>query len=312
MKKMQESRRAFLKKSAVGAGVCLTLPFASAFSAETGEAGATASAATVPTVTLNNGVAMPLAGLGTYGLKGKDGQKALEAAIATGYRLFDTAQMYKNEDTVGAAIKASGVSPREFFITTKLSSDMNFEETLKSFDASMKLLGLDVLDLLLIHSDYPQSADMYRAMEKLYDEKRIRALGISNFKAEKYTEFLRHCQVVPAVNQCQTHLFHQQKALREAMAPYKTVLESWSPFMAGRQSFFSNGVLGEVANKHGKTPAQVALRFLVEQNIVVIPKTEKPARMKENLAIFDFALDDDDRARLSALDTGKSAFGWDD
>ncbi len=311
MKKIQHTRRAFLKKSAIGAGLCFALPF-SAFSAETAEKVALPNAASIPTLTLNNGVAMPLAGLGTYGLKGKDGQKAMEAAIATGYRLIDTAQMYRNEDTVGAAIKASGVSLREFFITTKLSSDMNFEETLKSFDSSMARLGLEVLDLLLIHSDYPQSAQMYRAMEKLYDEKRIRALGISNFKAEKYTEFLKTCQVVPAVNQCQTHLFQQQKPLREAMAPYKTVLESWSPFMAGRQRFFSNGVLNEVAEKHAKTPAQVALRFLVEQNIVVIPKTEKPARMKENLAIFDFNLDDDDRARLSALDTGKSAFGWDD
>ncbi len=311
MKKIQHTRRAFLKKSAIGAGLCFALPF-SAFSAETAEKVALPNAASIPTLTLNNGVAMPLAGLGTYGLKGKDGQKAMEAAIATGYRLIDTAQMYRNEDTVGAAIKASGVSLREFFITTKLSSDMNFEETLKSFDASMARLGLEVLDLLLIHSDYPQSAQMYRAMEKLYDEKRIRALGISNFKAEKYTEFLKTCQVVPAVNQCQTHLFQQQKPLRQAMAPYKTVLESWSPFMAGRQRFFSNGVLNEVAEKHAKTPAQVALRFLVEQNIVVIPKTEKPARMKENLAIFDFNLDDDDRARLSALDTGKSAFGWDD
>lgn len=311
MKKIQHTRRAFLKKSAIGAGLCFALPF-SAFSAETAEKVALPNAASIPTLTLNNGVAMPLAGLGTYGLKGKDGQKAMEAAIATGYRLIDTAQMYRNEDTVGAAIKASGVSLREFFITTKLSSDMNFEETLKSFDSSMARLGLEVLDLLLIHSDYPQSAQMYRAMEKLYDEKRIRALGISNFKAEKYTEFLKTCQVVPAVNQCQTHLFQQQKPLREVMAPYKTVLESWSPFMAGRQRFFSNGVLNEVAEKHAKTPAQVALRFLVEQNIVVIPKTEKPERMKENLAIFDFNLDDDDRARLSALDTGKSAFGWDD
>ena len=311
MKKIQHTRRVFLKKSAIGAGLCFALPF-SAFSAETAEKVALPNAASIPTLTLNNGVAMPLAGLGTYGLKGKDGQKAMEAAIATGYRLIDTAQMYRNEDTVGAAIKASGVSLREFFITTKLSSDMNFEETLKSFDSSMARLGLEVLDLLLIHSDYPQSAQMYRAMEKLYDEKRIRALGISNFKAEKYTEFLKTCQVVPAVNQCQTHLFQQQKPLREAMAPYKTVLESWSPFMAGGQRFFSNGVLNEVAEKHAKTPAQVALRFLVEQNIVVIPKTEKPERMKENLAIFDFNLDDDDRARLSALDTGKSAFGWDD
>lgn len=311
MKKIQHTRRVFLKKSAIGAGLCFALPF-SAFSAETAEKVALPNAASIPTLTLNNGVAMPLAGLGTYGLKGKDGQKAMEAAIATGYRLIDTAQMYRNEDTVGAAIKASGVSLREFFITTKLSSDMNFEETLKSFDSSMARLGLEVLDLLLIHSDYPQSAQMYRAMEKLYDEKRIRALGISNFKAEKYTEFLKTCQVVPAVNQCQTHLFQQQKPLREVMAPYKTVLESWSPFMAGRQRFFSNGVLNEVAEKHAKTPAQVALRFLVEQNIVVIPKTEKPERMKENLAIFDFNLDDDDRARLSALDTGKSAFGWDD
>ncbi len=309
MKKMQQSRRDFLQKSAAlsAASLCFSLPF-SAFASEPTGGGKTG----VPTISLNNGVAMPLAGLGTYNLKGKDGQAAIEAAIAAGYRLIDTAQMYGNEDVVGAAVKASGVAASEFFITTKLSSDMGFDETLKSFDESMARLGLETLDLLLIHSAYPQSAAMYAAMEKLYAEKRIRALGISNFNAEKFAAFVKNVKVVPAVNQCQTHLFHQQKPLRAAMAPFNTVLESWSPLMAGRSGFLENAVLGEVAKKHNKTPAQVALRFLALQNIVVIPKTQNPARMKENLAIFDFDLDADDLTVLEALDTGKSAFGWDD
>ncbi len=299
---MQKARRTFLKQTLL-ASACFSLPFL----------GKTAMAEdfSVPNITLNNGVQMPLAGLGTYGLKGKNGQSVMETAMAMGYRLFDSAQMYQNEDAVGAAVKASGIKREELFITTKLSEDMNFEETLKSFDASMKRLNLEVLDLLLIHSAYPQSGEMYRAMEKLYAEKRVRALGVSNFKAEKFSSFVKDCTILPAVNQCQTHIFQQQKALRAALEPFQTYLESWSPFVGGRRDFFENAVLRAIAQKHQKTPAQIALKFLVEQNIIVIPKTEKKERLKENLAIFNFSLDEDDRARLSALDTAKSAFAWD-
>ena len=261
--------------------------------------------------TLNNGVKMPILGLGTYGLRGNDGQKAISQAIQIGYRLIDTAQMYGNEAQVGAAVASSGVARSEFFITTKLSSDMNYDETFVRFDESMKKLRLDFVDLLLIHANYASSKQMYKAMERLYKDGRIRALGISNFNAAAYNDFISSCEIMPAVNQCQTHIFYQQKPLRKAMSKHKTILESWSPFMAGRNDFFKNETLMKIAAKHGKSVAQVALRFLIEQGIVVIPKTSKEHRMRENIAVFDFALDESDKKTLVAMDTNKSAFGWD-
>lgn len=261
--------------------------------------------------TLNNGVKMPILGLGTYGLRGNDGQKAISQAIQIGYRLIDTAQMYGNEAQVGAAVASSGVARSEFFITTKLSSDMSYDETFVRFDESMKKLRLDFVDLLLIHANYASSKQMYKAMERLYKDGRIRALGISNFNAAAYNDFIGSCEIMPAVNQCQTHIFYQQKPLRKAMSKHKTILESWSPFMAGRNDFFKNETLMKIAAKHDKSVAQVALRFLIEQGIVVIPKTSKEHRMRENIAVFDFALDESDKKTLVAMDTNKSAFGWD-
>lgn len=262
-------------------------------------------------VTLNNNIKMPILGLGTYDLRGKSGQNAISQAIQVGYRLIDTAQMYGNESEVGNAVASSGVSRNEFFITTKLSSDMSYDETLRSFDESMRKLRLEFVDLLLIHAHYSGSKQMYKAMEQLYKDGRIRALGVSNFNASVFTHFVKSCEVIPAVNQCQTHIFYQQKALREAMQKYGTILESWSPFMAGRNNFFKNETLMKIAQKHRKSVAQVALRFLIEQGIVVIPKTSKEQRMRENIAVFDFALDESDKKTLNAMDTNKSAFGWD-
>lgn len=262
-------------------------------------------------LTLNNGVKMPILGYGTSRMSGKEAQRAIGEAIKVGYRLIDTAQMYGNEAQVGTAVAQSGVKRDEFFITTKLSSDMSYDETLRSFDESMKRLGLDFLDLLLIHSPYTQAPAMYQAMEKLYKQGRIRALGISNFKPSVYENFVKNCEIIPAVNQCQTHIFHQQKPLRQTMARHGTILESWSPFVAGRSDFFSNPALQKIAANYGKSVAQIALRFLIEQNIIVIPKSANSQRMCENFAVFDFALKDEDTKALIAMDTGKSAFGWD-
>ena len=264
----------------------------------------------MPFVMLNNGVKMPILGLGTYGLRGNEGQKAMETAIKIGYRLIDTAQMYGNEAEVGGAVANSGVARDEFFITTKLSSDMSYDKTLKSFDESMKKLRLQRLDLLLIHSPYSNAKQMYKAMERLYKDGRISALGISNFNAKAYSDFVGSCEVVPAVNQCQTHIFYQQKPLRAAMQARGTILESWSPFVAGKNNFFKNETLLKIAAKHGKSVAQVALRFLIEQGIVVIPKSSNEGRLRENFSIFDFALDASDTKTLSAMDTNKSSFGW--
>ena len=264
-------------------------------------------------LTLNNGIKMPILGLGTYGLSGKSGQEAISQALQVGYRLIDTAQMYGNEREVGNAVaNALSESKREeFFITTKLSSNMSYDETLRAFEASMKKLRLDRLDLLLIHDTYRNAKQMYKAMERLYKEGAIRALGISNFKQKDLADFIKDCEVIPAINQCQTHIFHQQKFLREVMKKQGILLQSWSPFVAGKNDFFHNATLLQIAKKHNKTVAQVALRFLIEQGIVVIPKTSKRERMQENIAVFDFALDEGDRATLNAMDTNTSQFGWD-
>lgn len=262
-------------------------------------------------ITLNNNIKMPILGLGTYDLRGKSGESAISQAIQIGYRLIDTAQMYGNESEVGNAVANSGVKRDEFFITTKLSSDMSYDDVMRRFDESAKKLRVEFVDLLLIHANYSRSKQMYKAMEQLYKDGRIRALGISNFKAADFEDFVKSCEVVPAVNQCQTHIFYQQKPLRKAMQKYGTILESWSPFVAGRNNFFKNETLMKIAQKHGKSVAQIALRFLIEQGIVVIPKTSKAQRMRENIAVFDFALDENDKKTLSAMDTNKSSFGWD-
>ena len=264
---------------------------------------------------LNNGIKMPILGLGTYGLQGKSGQIAINEAIKIGYRLIDTAQMYDNEREVGNAMAESianfGIKRSEFFITTKLSSNMSYDETFRRFDESMQKLRLEYLDLLLIHDTYKNAEQMYKAMEKLYKEGKIKALGISNFKTNDCAEFVKKCEIKPAINQCQTHIFHQQKALREVMKATDTRLQSWSPFVAGRKDFFHNQTLLQIAQKHGKSVAQVALRFLVQQDIIAIPKSANATRLRENFSIFDFALDSGDIAIMSALDTGKSQFGWD-
>lgn len=308
MKTIQHNkRREFIVNSARLATLALmtsTLPvMAQATSAKKG--------AKMQFVTLNNNIKMPILGLGTYDLRGKSGEEAILQAIKIGYRLIDTAQMYGNESEVGNAVANSGVRRDEFFITTKLSSDMSYDEVLRRFDESAKKLRVDFVDLLLIHANYSRSKQMYKAMEQLYKDGRIRALGISNFKAADFEDFVKSCEVVPAVNQCQTHIFYQQKPLRATMQKYGTILESWSPFVAGRNNFFKNETLMKIAQKHGKSVAQIALRFLIEQGIVVIPKTSKTQRMRENIAVFDFALDENDKKTLSAMDTNKSSFGWD-
>lgn len=269
---------------------------------------------TMEFVKLNNGIKMPILGLGTYNMRGKSGQNAISTAIKVGYRLIDTAQMYGNEEQVGNAVGNAikyGIPREEFFITTKLSSNMSYDEVMKRFEDSMRKLNLDYLDLLLIHSNYNNSKEMYKAMEALHKNGNIKSLGISNFNAEAFSDFVKNCEIIPAVNQCQTHIFYQQKALREAMKESGTLLESWSPFVSGQNNFFKNPTLMGVAKKHNKTVAQVALRFLIQQDIIVIPKTTNEQRMIENIAVFDFKLDSDDMKTLMAMDTGKSAFSWD-
>ncbi len=305
---LDSKRREFMIDSARIAGAVALTGAIPLFSAGSPQGGA------MEFVTLNNGIKMPILGFGTYNLRGARGQGAILSAINVGYRLIDTAQMYGNEIEVGNAVATAinyGVPREEFFITTKLSSNMRYDEVMKRFEDSMRKLQLDYLDLLLIHSNYRNSKEMYRAMVSLHKEGKIKSLGLSNFNAEAFGSFIQDCEIIPAVNQCQTHIFYQQKALREAMKESGTILESWSPFVSGQSNFFRNPTLMGVAKNYNKSVAQIALRFLIQQGIVAIPKSENELRMRENLAVFDFALSSDDMDLLSQMDTGKSSFSWD-
>lgn len=262
-------------------------------------------------VTLNNGLKMPLLGFGTYDIKSID---TFLAAVDCGYRLFDSAQMYGNQKEVGAAIREAirsrGIKREEFFITTKLSSGMDFESAKKSIESSLKALDIGYIDLLLIHAPYTQAKEMYKAMELAYKEGIIKALGISSFTPKVYLEFIKTCEIMPAINQCETHIYYQQRALLEAMKPYGTILESWSPFIAGKSGFFSNPTLTQIASAYNKSVAQIALRFLVQQGIIAIPKASKLKHMQENINVFDFSLSAADMESIRALDKNKTQFSW--
>ena len=262
-------------------------------------------------VTLNNGLKMPLLGFGTYDIKSID---TFLAAVDCGYRLFDSAQMYGNQKEVGAAIREAirsrGLKREEFFITTKLFSGMDFESAKKSIESSLKALDIGYIDLLLIHAPYTQAKEMYKAMELVYKEGIIKALGISSFTPKVYLEFIKTCEIMPAINQCETHIYYQQRALLEAMKPYGTILESWSPFIAGKSGFFDNPTLTQIAARYNKSVAQIALRFLVQQGIIAIPKASKLKHMQENINVFDFSLSAADMESIRALDKNKTQFSW--
>lgn len=306
-----ENRRAFLSNSAKLGALALFGGFVGTSFGTENKGTKVKKEPQMQFVTLNNGAKMPILGLGTSRLTGIDGQIAILQAIKVGYRLIDTAQMYGNEEQVGNAVAESGVNRDEFFITTKLSSDMSYDETMKSFEVSLKKLKMDFVDLLLIHSNYSNSKEMYRAMEQLYKDGRIKSLGLSNFNAKAFADFVKTCEVIPAVNQCQTHIFYQQKPLRKAMEKYKTKLESWSPFVAGKNDFFNNPTLIKIAKKYNKSVAQVALRFLIQQDIIVIPKSSKLERLQENFTVFDFKLSPSDIKTLISMDKNESQFSWD-
>lgn len=306
MRDRNTSRREFLKDSCKFVGGVIALGALTPIFANTkGER------AQMQYTTLNNGLQMPLLGFGTYGINQVD---TLLMAVDCGYRLFDTAQMYGNEREVGAAIREAivrrGIKREEFFITTKLSSNMSFEEAKRGIESSLKALDLGYIDLLLIHQPYAQAKQMYKAMEDAYKEGKLKALGVSSFTPKVFSEFVKSCEILPAVNQCETHIYYQQRELIEVMKPYKTILESWSPFVAGKSGFFDNPTLAQIAQKHNKSVAQVVLRFLVQQGIVAIPKTSKLKHMQENIAIFDFALSAADMESIRALDTNKTQFSW--
>lgn len=255
-------------------------------------------------VLLNNGIEMPQIGFGVYQID--DLQVCEEAvlhAIQTGYRLIDTAAVYQNEEAVGRAIKRSGVPREELFITTKLwIQDATSEGAKRAFYASLEKLGLDYVDLYLIHQPYNDIYGAWRAMEELYVEGKIRAIGVSNFMSGRVLDFLLNNKVTPAVNQVKVHPFHQQKELKEVAASHNIQLEAWAPLAEGKEGIFSNSILQKIAEVHGKTVAQVALRWNLQNGQIVIPKSTHKERIEENFNLFDFELSAEEMAQIGELD----------
>ncbi|MCH4057336.1 MAG: aldo/keto reductase [Lactobacillaceae bacterium] len=264
----------------------------------------------VKTVKLNNEVEMPREGFGVYQITDlAKAQAAVAQALALGYRLIDTAQVYHNEAAVGAAIKASQVPRNDIFLTTKVwISNAGEKKAYDSVLQSMKNLQTDYLDLVLIHQPYGDYYGTYRALETLYHEGKIRAIGISNFAPDRYVDFVKHVGVVPAINQVEAHVFNQQKFARKWLNKYGTQIEAWSPFAEGKHEFFTNTALTKIGQHYVKTAAQVGLRFLIQENIIVIPKSVHPERMAENLDVWDFVLADEDMEKIKHLDEDQTFF----
>src|SRR3954466_7356270 len=261
-------------------------------------------------VTLNNGVEMPILGFGVYQIQdANECEQSVYEAIMAGYRLIDTAASYLNEEAVGRAIKRSGVPREELFITTKLwVQDTGYERTKKAFEKSLERLQLDYLDLYLIHQPFGDVYGSWRAMEELYREGKIRAIGVSNFYPDRLTDFIIHNEVVPAVNQVETHPFNQQIESAKLMKENNVQIESWGPFAEGKNNMFQNEILVSIAEKYNKSVAQVVLRWLTQRGVVAIPKSVRKERIIENFNIFDFELSQEDMEKIATLDTKTSSF----
>lgn len=259
--------------------------------------------------TLNNGVKMPKLGYGVYQVKNEECERCVLDAIHTGYRAIDTAQSYGNEEAVGSAMKKCGVPRAELFLTTKVwISNASYEKAKASIEKSLKNLQTDYIDLLLIHQPFGDYYGAYRAMEEAYRAGKLRAIGVSNFYPDRLIDLCQFAEVTPAVNQVETHVFQQQKTAHEYMKKYGVQHESWGPFAEGRKDFFTNPVLTEIGVKYGKSAAQTALRFLLQSDVVVIPKSTHKERMEQNLDVFDFTLSQEDMEAIRGLDEGESLF----
>ncbi|WP_160723488.1 aldo/keto reductase [Bacillus sp. USDA818B3_A] len=261
-------------------------------------------------VTLNNGVEMPILGFGVFQMRDENEcEQAVYDAIMAGYRLIDTAASYLNEEAVGRAIKRSGVPREELFITTKLwVQDAGYESTKKAFANSLKRLQLDYLDLYLIHQPFGDVYGSWRAMEELYREGKIRAIGVSNFYPDRLIDLIIHNEVVPAVNQVETHVFNQQVESHNFMKENNVQIESWGPFAEGKNNMFQNETLVSIAENYNKSVAQVVLRWLTQRGVVAIPKSVRKERIIENFNIFDFELSQEDMEKIATLDTKQSLF----
>lgn len=261
----------------------------------------------VPNVILNNGIEIPQLGFGVWRVPADDTQKAVAEALGAGYRHIDTAKLYGNEEGVGAAVRDSGLDRDQVFVTTKVwNGDQGYDSTMRAFDASMERLGFDVLDLYLIHWPLPArglAADTWRAMQRLYHDGRIRAIGVSNFQPHHLRALIDHADVVPTVNQVELHPYLQQDEVRAANTELGVATEAWSPLAKGGK-LLADPVVQRLADKHGHTPAQVVLRWHIQMDTIVIPKSVTPSRIAENIDIFDFELDAEDMAAVKGLDGG--------
>jgi len=261
------------------------------------------------TYKLNNGVEMPQLGYGVYQVHPDEAERCVSDALRVGYRMIDTAQMYGNESGVGAAINQCGIARDDLFLVSKIwINNYGYAKAKASIDDSLRRLQTDYLDLMLLHQPYCDYYGAYRALTEAYREGKLRAIGISNFQPNHLIDLASNVEIVPAVNQVEAHVFCQQQKANEYMKEFGIQIMSWGPLAEGRLGLFTNPVLEEIGKAHGKTVAQVALRYLTQRDIIIIPKSTHEERMVENLNIYDFTLTDDEMERIKSLDTGKSAF----
>lgn len=261
-------------------------------------------------ITLNNGIKMPILGLGVYQIPDyEECKKTVLDAIKIGYRSIDTAAAYQNEEAVGDAIKESAVAREELFVTTKLwITDVGYEKTKKAFELSLQKLQLDYLDLYLIHQPFGDVHGSWRAMEELYKEGKIKAIGLSNFHPDRVVDIIVNNEIVPVINQIETNPFYQRSEDQQILEENGVQIESWASFAEGRNELFTNDTLSAIGNKYNKSVAQVVLRWLIQRNVVVIPKSVRKERMIENIDVFDFELSEEDMILIQAMDTKESQF----
>ena len=253
---------------------------------------------------------MPMIGFGTYQMPSNITKRCVLDAFIVGYRHIDTAQCYGNEREVGQAVKSSGLKRSDIFVTTKLWACNGYNDTLKSINHSLSALDIEYIDLLLIHEPTGDFNEIYRAMEAKYQEGTLRAIGVANFLESNFKKLMTTAKIVPSINQIETHVFRQQSAMNNLLKRYGTIHESWSPLACGKNGIFSNAVLKEIAESHNKTIAQIALRFLYQQEIPIIPKSTHIERMKENFSVTNFNLTDEEITKIKQLDLNKSLFSW--
>lgn len=260
-------------------------------------------------VTLNNGVKMPKIGYGVYQLSPQECKRCVLDALHIGYRVFDTAQSYGNEDALGKALKQSGIDRKELFLTSKIwMSNASYEKAKASIDQSLEKLQTSYLDLMLIHQPFGDYYGAYRAMEEAYEQGKLKAIGVSNFYPDRFIDLCQFARISPMVNQVETHVFHQQELAHHYMNKYHIQHEAWGPFAEGKNDIFKNPTLVAIGQAHHKTAAQVALRFLLQNDVVVIPKSKNPDRMRQNLDVFDFTLTSEELHQIQDLDQKQSLF----